>query len=457
MGTRIPAVTPARRCAFTVVRRVFEQGAYADRALAAEASELEPRERSLAMRIAYGVVQRRSTLDHVAAGLVRTKLAGLEPEVLAALRVGLFQLLYLDGIADHAAVGESVELVKRTSPGGAKLVNAVLRRAAREGPALLRSLNDETPKAAAIMHSVPEWLAEMWFSELGAEQARALLGRINDPAESAIRVNTLASSTAEVSRALPVAHHSAAAIPEGLVLEGPFDAQSSALWAEGAIMPQSRASMLVSRVLSPQRGQLVLDLCAAPGAKTTHLAALMQGTGSVHAEEKHPGRAQALERTARRMQAHNVNVDVLDAATLPTVRPQALGLYNSVLVDPPCSGLGTLQSRPDLRWRVSSEDIAALAEVQGRILAAGAACTTVGGTLVYSVCTISAAEGRGVLERFLEDHPSFTADNLGAEYPRWADRFDPRHLQLLPHRDGTDGFFIARLRRDVGSTLRPEG
>jgi 16S rRNA (cytosine967-C5)-methyltransferase len=300
------------------------------------------------------------------------------------------------------------------------------------------------------MHSVPAWLSEMWWNELGADEARALLRSVNDPAESAIRVNLLVSSVAEVSRALPLDHRPASAIPEGLVLDGPFDAQASALWAEGAIMPQSRASMLISRILAPQRGELVLDLCAAPGAKTTHLAALLEGTGSVHAEERHPGRAQALERTVRRLHAHNVVVDVLDAAELPSRRPQAVGRYASVLVDPPCSGLGTLQSRPDLRWRVTPEDIAELAQVQGRILAAGATCTAPGGKLVYSVCTISAAEGRGVVDRLLDEHPEFSADGLGAEHPEWADPVDPRYLQLLPHRHGTDGFFIARLRRNAG-------
>jgi 16S rRNA (cytosine967-C5)-methyltransferase len=436
--------------AFTVLRRVFEQGAYADRALAAEAVDLDRRDRSLAMQIVYGTVQRRDTLDHVAAGLLKPPLGELEPAVLAALRMGLFQLLFLDGIPDHAAVGESVELAKRSSPGGARLVNAVLRRGAREGRDLLGALHDETPEGAAVMYSVPVWLAQMWWRELGGDQARTLLGRINDPAESALRVNLLVSSVAEVSGELPVASRPATAIPEGLVLDGPFDAQASPLWARGAIMPQSRASMLVSRVLDPQPGQLVLDLCAAPGAKTTHLAALIEGTGSVYAIERHPGRAQALERTAQRMAAGNVTVDVLDVATLPAERPQALGRYHSVLVDPPCSGLGTLRSRPDLRWRVADGDVVELAELQGRILAAGAACTTPGGTLVYSVCTISAAEGRGVVDKFLGGAPHFTADELGAEHPEWADGVDHRYLQLLPDRDGTDGFFIARLRRAAG-------
>jgi len=175
-------VSPARQCAFEVVRRVFEQGAYADRALTAQARGLGPRDRSLAMALAFGTVQRRATLDHVAQQLCDRPLWRLEPAVLAALRLGLLQILFLDGIADHAAVHESVELCKQHSRHGAGLVNAVLRRATREGRQLLGALSDDTPEGAAILNSVPEWLAELWWRELGAERARSLLAAINQPA-----------------------------------------------------------------------------------------------------------------------------------------------------------------------------------------------------------------------------------------------------------------------------------
>jgi 16S rRNA (cytosine967-C5)-methyltransferase len=400
------------------------------------------------MRMAYGTVQRRATLDHVAGRLLRPPLSDLDPEVLAALRLGLFQLLFLDTVPDHAAVGESVELAKPGSPGGARLVNAVLRRAARDGHGLIAELDDDRAESAAVAHSVPEWLAEMWWRELGEAEARALLRAINDPPESAIRVNSLVGSVDQVSQSLPVPHHPAAELPEGLVLDGPFDAQGSPLWRAGAIMPQSRASMLVSRILAPEAGQHVLDLCAAPGGKTTHLAALLKGTGGVLAVEQHPGRAAALERTCLRMHAGLVSVQVGDAAELPRRRPDTVGIYDRVLVDPPCSGLGTVQSRPDLRWRASPAAITDLAGIQARILAAGAAATRPGGTLVYSVCTISEAEGSGVVDDFLNRHPEFTADELGAAHPAWAASRRPRYLQLLPHRHRTDGFFIARLRRN---------
>jgi 16S rRNA (cytosine967-C5)-methyltransferase len=439
------AVSPARACAYTVVRRVFEEGAYADRALAGEARALDPRDRAFSTALAYGAIQRRRTLDHVAQRLSSRRLERLDPPVLAALRLGLYQLLYLGGVADYAAVDESVELAKRARPAAAGLVNAILRRGGTEGPAILAELDDADPAGAAILHSVPDWLARLWWTEIGVDGARELLRRINDPAESAIRVNTLLASPAGVADALPVPSHPAPALPEGLVVEAGFDAQSSDPWKRGAIMPQSRGSMLVARVLAPVAGERVLDLCAAPGGKTTHIAALLENRGEVLAVERHPGRAAALERTCVRMHTSCVRVEVADAAQLS---PGAHGgNYDRVLVDPPCSGLGTLQSRPDRRWRATAEAIDELAALQSRILAAGAARVAPGGTLVYSVCTISRREGEMVLERFLREHPEFAAETLAEQLPQWAEAAVGPHLQLLPSREGTDGFFIARARR----------
>jgi 16S rRNA (cytosine967-C5)-methyltransferase len=420
-------VSAARECAYAVVRRVFEQGAYADRAFHAEARRLDGRDRSLAMALAYGTVQRKATLDHVIAAFSQRGPERLDAPILAALRLGLMQLLLMDGIADHAAVHESVELAKRHARAGSGLVNAVLRRALREGRDLMAGLDDATPAHAAVLHSVPRWLAELWWSELGADRARALLAAVNRPAEAAIRVNTLAASVADVAAGLAVPTRAAAGIPEGLVLEAPFDAYASPQWERGELTPQSRASMAVARALGPRAGDRVLDLCAAPGAKTTHLAALAGDEGPLVAVERHGGRADALRRTLERMQVRCATVETADAAA-----PRSGEGFDRVLVDPPCSGLGTLQSRPDLRWRTSPERIVDLAPEQARILAAGAAATRAGGTLVYSVCTISRAECEDVVEGFAATHPGWEADSP---------------MRLAPDTDGTDGFFIARLRR----------
>ena len=411
----------SRQVAHAVLARVFDDGAFADRAFRAEADRagLEGRERALAQQLAYGTVQRRATLDHIIGLLASRPVSELDPGVRDALRLGLLQLLYLDGVADHAAVSESVELAK--GRGGDKLVNAVLRRAQREGRAVVDGLSDADPAGAAVKHSHPEWLVRMWWEELGAGETRALLARDNEPPESAVRVNTLRAS----SVSLPVATHPAPELPEGLVLEEPFDVHASEAFSRGELMPQSRASMLVSRVLDPRPGERVLDLCAAPGAKTTHIAALMEGRGEVVAVEAHAGRAAALEENCWRMGAGNVRVLAQDAR-------ERAGVFDRVLLDPPCSDLGTLQSRPDVRWRKDPALIDRVAAEQAELLAAAAEQVRPGGVLVYSTCTISARENEEQMASFLSDHRAFSLS---------------RSTQLLPHRERTDGFFIARLER----------
>jgi 16S rRNA (cytosine967-C5)-methyltransferase len=394
-----PDVSPARVAAHRVLVRVLTEGAYADRALHGEARELSARDRALAKQLAFGAVQRRLTLDHVIAQRTSRE---LEPSVRAALQLGLFQLLFLDGVAPYAAVAEAVELAK-PSPGH-RLVNAVLRRVAQDGVELP---SDATPQGAAIRHSHPEWLVRMWWDELGAGETRALLAADNQPAELALRVNTLAAG-AQLDD-VPGRREG-----DTILVDGGFDAFAHPGWKAGWFTPQSRASQRVAPALAPQPGERVLDLCAAPGGKTTHLAALMQGEGEVVAVERHAGRAEALRRTCERLHATNVTVVCADATSYRDDRG-----FDRVLLDPPCSGLGTLRSHPDLRWRASPGAIARLAALQDALLETARAALRPGGpqTLVFSVCTISRAEER----------------LRGTS--RW---------RTLPHRDGTDGFYIAR-------------
>ncbi len=428
------SVAPARRCAYTVLRRVFEQGAYADRALTAEAAQLEPRDRALAMRLAYGAVQRRGTLDHLIEALSERPVGALDPALLAALRLGLYELLYTRGAPDYAVVADAVELAKAHGRAGHGLVNAVLRRVTREGPdSLLDGLADDTVERAAIKHSHPEWIARLWWQALGPEQARALMASDNEPLEVALRANTLVADAIALADELPVRTHLDPDIPEAVVLEEPFDAHNSSAFRRGAFHAQSRAAMRVARELAPAAGERVLDLCAAPGGKTTHLAALMHDRGEVLAVERDKRRAGSLVRTAQRLRASSVRVEVADAEHwTEAARGADASGFDRVLVDPPCSGLGTLQARADLRWRVTPDAVAKMAGTQTRILAAGAGALRPGGVLVYSTCTISPIENEHLIADFLDSHADFALEDV---------------VLTLPHRDHTAGFYIARMRR----------
>jgi 16S rRNA (cytosine967-C5)-methyltransferase len=427
-----------------VLRRVSSDGAYADRAFRAEAerARLDPRERALAQRLAYGAVQRRRTIDWLLDELASRPLDDIEADVLDALRLGVLQLLWLDSVPDRAAVDQTVELVKGITPRASGFTNAVMRRGAREAGRLLARLPADSP----VLLSHPDWLAEAWTDALGAPEARELMERDNEPAESAVRANGLRAGPDDVRTALAerdVATRPADGLPEGIVIAGAFDAHGSDLFERGWLMPQSRASMHVGRVLDPRPDESVLDLCAAPGAKSTHLAALMGGRGLVLSVEENEARADDLRATCARLGAEIVEVRVADAREPVDGAPA--GGFDRVLLDPPCSDLGTLQSRPDARWRKGPEQVAELAALQRELLESAASQLRPGGTLVYATCTISSAENEDQVTAFLADHPELTAGDLGAEHPELALRADSRFLQLLPHRHGTDGFFIARL------------
>jgi 16S rRNA (cytosine967-C5)-methyltransferase len=430
-------VSPARRVAFTVVRETFEDGAHTDRALRAEAAHagLEGRELAFATRLAYETVQRRRTLDALIADLAERDVERLDPPVLAALRLGLVQLAFLGGVADHAAVDQSVELAKAAGRGHG-LVNAVLRRAAGEARGRVAALPDDTPEAAALRHSHPDWVARLWWDAIGADHARALMAADNEPAETAVRVNTLVADPAAVAER--TGGRCVDGLEEGVVLD-----RVPALGAE--LMPQSRASMAVARVLGPRPGERVLDLCAAPGAKATHLAALMEDRGEVVAVERDADRADELRATCERLRAGCVEVRVADAREV--VAHEA---FDRVLVDPPCSGLGTLQARPDLRWRVRAADLDGLVARQAAILDAASAALRPGATLVYSTCTLSPRENEGQVAALVERRPDLEVDDLHGDHPLWQHPDVPRFLQTMPHRHGTAGFFIARLRRRAG-------
>jgi 16S rRNA (cytosine967-C5)-methyltransferase len=411
------SVSPARRAAYETVLRVFEEDAYADRAFRSAATGLEARERAQAQRLAYGTIQRVRTLDHGIEALGKRPVAKLDPPVRAALRLGAYQLAFSE-TATHAAVNESVELVRAAELERAvKFTNAVLRRLALGLQELVDGLPEGTAEEAALRHSYPDWVAHTWWRDLGREEALALMRAQNEPPETVVRRNRL--KTGEVDG------EQDPELPDALRVER---VDERAL-AEGLVWPQSRGSQLAGLCVGAREGERVLDLCAAPGGKATQLA---ERAAEVVAVETHPGRARELEANCRQLGARNVRVLTADALELPA----ELGGFDRVLVDAPCSGLGVLAARPDLRWRGKP-----LPELQRDLLRVAAGRAKPGGTILYSVCTINADENGAVV-----DATGLEAEPLGEEWPQFAHARRPEFLLTLPHRDRTSGFFIARLR-----------
>jgi 16S rRNA (cytosine967-C5)-methyltransferase len=453
----LSAPTPARRVAYEVLRRVFEHDAYADRALrsAAQRSRLEGRERAHAQRLAYGAVQRRGTCDELASSLTGRPVDRLDAPLLAALRLGLFELLFDRGAAAHAAVDQAVELAKggrgdRRRRRGSALVNAVLRRAARERAELLAGLGHESPERAAVQFSVPTWIARLWWEERGAEQAVALMRAANEPPRRLYRPLRAPPGAAEaIARRLRASgvecellDPALAAGAEMLAVDGGSWEAVEAAVTEGELVPQSRGSALAAALLEVRPGDRVLDLCAAPGIKTSQLAVAAGDQGEVVAVERNPARADALGQLCERLGLANVEVVVGDGRELE------LGSgYDRILVDAPCSGLGTLASRPDVRWRRELDQIEPLAELQGGLLGAAGGALGPGGRAVYSVCTVSRLEGEAVVAAALQADGRLRQVDLAAARPELSDDGDHSALQMLPGRDSGDGFFIAALER----------
>jgi 16S rRNA (cytosine967-C5)-methyltransferase len=410
-------VSPARRAAFAVLRRVFEDGAYADRALRSESASLDDRDRALARRLAYGTVQRARTLDHAIEALGRRPVRKLDPPVRAALRLGCYQLAFLDGVPRYAAVNESVELVRTARLERAvPFTNAVLRRLADGARAFCEALPEGTAHEAALRHSYPDWVAETWWRELGPDDTRALMHAQNDEPETAVRLVRGAVDGREDTL-----------IPGAWVV----DRVDEAAVADGRIWPQSRASQLVGHVVGSRPGERTLDLCAAPGGKATMVA------GEVVAVEVDEARAAQLAETARRLGATGVRVVHADGRELP---PELDG-FDRALVDAPCSGLGVLASRPDLRWRAEP-----LGDLQLELLRAAVGRVRTGGTVVYSTCTINESENEAIVDRVVGEGGARLDRTLGDEWPAFRHRRRPELLQTLPHVHGTSGFFVARLR-----------
>jgi len=437
----------AREVAVRALERVEAAASFADIALDHELASrpVSPRDAALAMELVYGTLRWQRYLDWILAPHSRRRLETLDARVRVILRMTAYQIALLDRVPTFAAVNDAVTLAPRT-PGVKPFVNAVLRSFARRAPHEREPAAPRDPlEALATRCSFPTWLAARWVARFGGEEAEALMRASNERPPLTLRANALRTTrdalaerlAAEEGLAVRPTRHA----PEGLVV-GPGGAPASwRAFGDGSFAVQDEASMLVGRLLAPEPGATVADVCAAPGTKTTHIAELMADRGRVLAFDREPERLARVREAAARL-----GITVVDArdGAVDVLAPGFRDACDAVLVDAPCSNLGVIRRNPEVKWRRQPSDLGPASRQQSEILAAAATMVKPGGRLVYATCSLEPEENEAVVSAFLRARPEFAIDA--------PDKFvlplDPDGwLRCRPDRHGTDGFAAVRFHR----------
>lgn len=445
----------AREAALQIIYRVTEEGAYANLALdeVLKAARLEGRERTLATELAYAAVKAWHTLDWAIGFFLKYPFSKLTPWIRCVLRLGGAQLMFFPRIPARAAIYETVELAKKYGHRGtAGLVNGVLRSLERSKENLPYPDPAEDPAGfLALRYYHPRWLVEKWLAQFGYQETEALCRTDNEPAPLVIRVNTLKTSATSLAARLEgegAVVWPTTFAPEGLIVEGLGGVEASPSFKEGLFYVQDEASQLVSHAIKPVPGSVIIDVAAAPGGKTTHLAQLLGNSGTILACDVHPSRLQLIRENCRRLGVTCVQPILIDARELGARYPEQA---DYLLIDAPCSGLGVLRRRPDARWRKQPASIKEMAKLQLEILLGAEKALKSGGVLVYSTCTLTTEENQEIIRQFLEQAPHFSLVSLKPYLPvippDMEEQAGQGWIQLLPHRHGTDGFFMARLKK----------
>lgn len=444
----------SRQLAFLALKNIYQKKAYTDVALnrviksASKSTEISSADRGFACELVYGIVRRQRTLDTLIDLLGKKTAAQQPPDLRIILHLGLYQLRYLDRIPASAAVNTSVELAKENGISRLSgVVNGVLREYIRqaevEDPLKLPA---EAIARLGIKHSFPDWIVETWLEQLPIEEVDRLLGWFNRSPKIDLRVNLLKTSVAEVETAFKAADISVERIPhlpQGLRLEGAGTITDLPGYKQGWWVIQDSSAQLVTHLLDPQPGETVIDACAAPGGKTTHIAELMEDRGQIIACDRAEKRLKKVRENAARLQLQSIQIEAGDSRD----RSEFVNIADRVLLDAPCSGLGTLHKRPDLRWRQTDRAIRELFELQKELLEQAATWVKPKGILVYATCTLNILENEKVIQLFLENHSNWSIQFPSHVVPRnWIET--EGWIKIFPHQHDMDGFFMVGLVRD---------
>ena len=447
-------IPDARQIAFLALKNIYQKKAYTDIALnrviksVGKSAEISQADRGFACELVYGTLRRQRTLDALIDLLGKKKAVQQPPDLRIILHLGLYQLRYLDRVPDSAAVNTSVDLAKANGIGKlGGVVNGLLRaylRRSNEGDPL--QLPEDPVTKLGILHSFPDWMVEIWLEQLPIEEVDRLLAWFNKAPKLDLRVNILKTTIEEVENlfeAKGIAVSRIPGLPQGLRLEGAGAVAELPGYKQGWWVIQDSSAQLVSHLLDPQPGETIIDACAAPGGKTTHIAELMGDRGRIIACDRAKKRLNKVRENAARLQLKSIEIQVEDSREVS----EFVGIADRVLLDAPCSGLGTLHKRPDIRWRKTYESIRELFSLQRELLEQTAIWVKPKGILVYATCTLNLSENETIVKSFLESHSNWSVQissdlitNNFATPEGW--------IKVYPHVRDMDGFFMVRLVRD---------
>lgn len=441
----------ARRLAYQALYDVLEKDAYANITLQSIMGKyaLKKEESHLLTELVYGVLRKYNYLLWIISQMSKQPLKKLHPSVRILLCISLYQLLYLTRIPESAAVNESVKIAKKlTHQGNVRFINGLLRNYLRQKETIVIPSETENPLLHdELTYCLPSWLIQRWGKEWGRDKALAIFSALNETPCMTIRVNSLKTTKEDFMKQLADNGIEAEDIPglrEGLTIRKGASQFFTHLLSSGEAYVQSASSMVPVHVLEPKAGETVLDMCAAPGSKTTQMAEWMKNEGTIDAWDLYPHKISLIKKNAKKEGITIIHAGARDSSK---PMPQVNGKYDKILLDAPCSGLGVLGHKAEIRWRRQEADLEAFPPLQQKLLTCAASYLKSGGTLVYSTCTLNRAENEDMIRWFLSEHPEFEPVDFTL-----SDTQTSEHgiMTLWPDEWDSDGFFVAKLKKVSG-------
>jgi len=446
------AVDFARETALKILYEINEKGAYSNVSInkhLSRNSELKNIDKAFVTELVYGTVKWKLKLDYIISKFSNLKLNKISPWILNVLRLGVYQLIYMDRVPDSAACNESVKLAKKYGHGASGgFVNGVLRSVSRnKNNIVYPDRESNLVRYLSIMYSHPEWMVENFLSRYGEKFTESLLKSNNETPDITIRVNTCKITKEEILKEFykeGISAREGNYAHEAIILNNPSSITEIEAFKQGYFQVQDESSMLVGYILDPKPGETVIDVCSAPGGKATHIAQLMKNTGLVLARDIHPHKIKLIDEAALRLSFDIIKTQLFDATKLDT---DLVEKADGVLVDAPCTGLGIIRKKPDIKWARNTNDLEEIKKLQGTILETASKYVKPGGKLVYSTCTIQKEENEDIVESFLNKNPDFEPVDITDCLPGNLVKETSKngYIQLYPNIDKTDGFFISKM------------